>query len=58
MGKAYFRTVVFAVYQFPQGNSMGQLPSHLRPPYSLVQPNQLACNRRVPLRYGFDDRLP
>ena len=37
---------------------MGQLPSYLRSPYSLVQLGQLACDRCVPLRYGFDDRLP
>ena len=60
MGKFFFPAVVFVLrfVNFPPGNSMGQLPSHLRPPYSLVQPDQLACDRGVPLRYGFDDRLP
>jgi hypothetical protein len=44
--------------QLPAGNSMGQLPSYLRPAYSLVQSDQLASNCCVPLRHGLYDRLP
>jgi hypothetical protein len=37
------------------GNPLGQLSSHLRPTYSLVQPHQFIRYRSIPLRDGLDD---
>lgn len=40
------------------GNTMGQLPAHLRPPNPLVQSDQLYSHCHFPMCYGRDDSSP